>query len=242
MGPNEDNTLARRFINAYNQIDHALRAHYNFKNNISFTDLIRRCSQLNMIIKNHEDDLISYARLRNAIVHSVSDYIIAEPHEEVVEIMEKIARVVTTPPLVIDALGQHQVMTVQATCTLREWLIQKSKVEFSNLPVYKGNTLVGVIFFRNYVKVIGKFLAERRSIDEFADNTSVEAFLRDYPSSQQFQVVSARVSVEEILKIFNDNRKIVCVIITKTGNSAEPPLRIITAADMMDLMSIIEKY
>ena len=238
-----ENTPAKRFINAYNQIDHALRSQYNFKQNISFTDLIRRCSHLNVIVKNHEDDLISYARLRNAIVHSVTDYVIAEPHEEVVFIMEQIARVIATPPLAIDALQGQAVVTVQSTLTLREWLIEKSKVEFSNLPVYKGNALMGVMFFRNYVKAIGKFLAERRSLDGFVDNTTVEEFLRDYSSpSRQYQLVSSNITIEQVLKIFNDNKKTVCVIITKTGNFLEPPLRMITGGDIMDLMKVVEKY
>jgi len=243
MTTNVDSTSAKRFISAYNQIDHALRSQYNFKSNISFSDLVRRCSQLNMIVKNHEDDLISYARLRNAIVHSVSDYVIAEPHDEVVALMEKIARVVTTPPLAIDALGRQAVVTVQSTLTLREWLIEKSKVEFSNLPVYKGNALIGVMYFRNYVNAFGKLLAQRQNIDEFVDGTTVEEFLHDYPSpDKQYQLVSAKITIEEVLKIFNDNRKIICLIVTKSGNFLDSPMRIITRADVIDLMSVVEKY
>jgi predicted transcriptional regulator len=238
-----DITPAKRFINAYNAIDYALRAQYNFKNNISFSDLIRRCSQLNMVIKNHEDDLISYARLRNAIVHSVTDYVIAEPHEAVVKVMEAIARIVTTPPLAIDALAKQTVVTVQATLSLRQWLIEKGKYEYNNLPVYKGNTLIGVMYFRNYVSAIGKYLAEQKSIDEFVDNTTVEEFLQQFPShDRQFQLVSARITIEQVLKAFNDSRKIICLIITKTGKALEQPMRIITRADIMDLMQVIEKY
>ena len=240
---NADTAPAKRFINAYNQIDRALRAQYNFGSNISFTDLVRRCSSLNAIVKNHEDDLISYARLRNAIVHSVGDFVIAEPHEEVVAAMERIAGILTTPPLAIDALGRQTVTTVPGHYTLREWLIAKTKNEYSNFPVVKGSAIIGVMFFRNYVSALGKFLTELRSIDEFVDNTTLEEFLRDYPSAErQYQIVSARATIEQVLKIFNDNRKIVCVIITKTGSNFEPPVRIITAADLMDLMKVVEKY
>jgi len=196
-----------------------------------------------MMVKNHEDDLISYARLRNAIVHSVTDYVIAEPHEEVVKLLEKIARVVSTPPLAIEALGKHSVVTVQSHISLREWLIEKSKVEYSNLPVYKGNALIGVMYFRNYVSAFGKLMAARKNIDEFVDCTTVEEFLRDFPSpDKQYQLVSAGITIEEVLKVFNDNRKIICLIVTKTGNFLEPPVRIITRADIMDLMSVVEKY
>ena len=77
-------SLGVRFLNAYNLLDHSLRTQYNFKTNISFSDLIRRCASLNQVIRSYEDNLVELARLRNAIVHSHSDRIIAEPHEDVV--------------------------------------------------------------------------------------------------------------------------------------------------------------
>ena len=80
----ESNAL--RFINAYNQIDQTLRAVYNFKRNITFSDMIRRAVSLNSIVRRYEDKLIDYARLRNAIIHnSNEERIIAEPHDDVVE-------------------------------------------------------------------------------------------------------------------------------------------------------------
>ena len=63
-------SLGARFLDAYNAIDKALRAQYNYKTTISFSDLIRRCADLNHVVRGHENDLINFARLRNAIVHS----------------------------------------------------------------------------------------------------------------------------------------------------------------------------
>ena len=243
MTTNNNQTNSTRFINAYNEIDHALRIQYNFKTNISFTDLIRRCASLNAVIKNHEDDLISFARLRNAIVHSVGEHIVAEPHLEVVELMEKIARIVTTPPLALDTLKMREVATVQSNLSLRQWLVEKCRFGYSNLPVYKGNALIGVMNWRHYVDAMAKVLVENRSVDQFNDNTTVEEFLRDYVIGERyFNIVSSQVTIEEILKMFNNNRKLTCVIITKTGNYLESPLGIITGADVMDLMKILEDF
>ena len=76
---------ARRFINAYNQIDYALRVQHNFKRSMGFSDMIRRAVSLNHIVRKYEDDLIDFGRLRNAIIHgSNDDILIAEPHEDVV--------------------------------------------------------------------------------------------------------------------------------------------------------------
>ena len=243
MVPRGDSTPAQRFINAYNQIDYALRGQYNFKSNISFTDLIRRCSSLNAVIREHEDDLIALARLRNAIVHSATDYVIAEPHEEVVVLLEKIVRVITTPPLALNALSRQPVATIPGHITLREWLIEKAKNEYSNLPVCKNGAILGVMFFQNYVTALAKFLTERLSIDHFIDNTTVEEFLIEYPSvDRQYQFSGAKITIEQVLKQFHDNKKLICILITKTGNAKEPILRYITRADIMDLMKVVEKY
>lgn len=61
---------AFEFIAAYNEIDARLRAIYKGKGNLQFSDLIRRCAEFNATVKRYEDELASYARLRNAIVHN----------------------------------------------------------------------------------------------------------------------------------------------------------------------------
>lgn len=238
-----NSTPAQRFINAYNSIDHALRTQYNFKANISFTDLIRRCASLNQVIRSYEDDLIALARLRNAIVHSKSDEIIAEPHADIVILTEKIARIIATPPLAIDVQKNKGVTTVRSTMTLRELMIEINRLGMSNLPVYKNNALIGVINLKKLVAVQGAILSEEeRSIELFLNHTTVEEFLREFPANNHYHLASCRITIEEVLKLFNNNRKLSCVIITKSGNFLEPAIGIITAADVMDLMKVLEDF
>lgn len=243
MTINVDNSLAKRFINAYNAIDHALRTQYNFKNNISFTDLIRRCSNLNTVIRGYEDDLISLARLRNAIVHNKSEQIIAEPHEDIVELTEKIARVVVTPPLAIEIIKSRSVSTVMASLSVGELMMEIDRVKFSNLPVYKNNALIGVVNLRKIASVQGSIIAKgERSVDDFLKHTTIEEFLHEYPANDHYHLVSSKITIEEILKLFDGNRKLACVIITKSGNFLDQPLGIITGADIFDLKEVLEGY
>lgn len=243
MITNADNTLAKRFINAYNAIDHALRMQYNFKSNISFTDLIRRCSNLNTVIRGFEDDLISLARLRNAIVHNKSEQIIAEPHEEVVILTEKIARIVVTPPLALEVIKSRNVATVSATLSIGELMVEIDRVKYSNLPVYKGNALIGVVNLRRIASVQGNIIAKgERTVDDFLKNTTVEEFLHEYPANDHYHLVSAKVTIEDVLKLFDGNRKLACVVISKSGNFLEQPMGIITGADIFDLKKVLEGY
>ena len=236
-------TNAARFVNAYNMIDHSLRTQYNFKNTLAFSDLIRRCSSLNMVIRNYEDDLIDLARLRNAIIHSRSEQLIAEPHDDVVEIMEKIAKLVSTPPLAIAAIKSTKVDIVPSTFTLRQLIAETSRVRHSSLPVYRGENLIGVVSWRKFIDVLGsEVIPNNLSLDQFVNSTTIEAFFRQFPKNAHFAVVSVKISIEEVLKLFNQNRKLSCVILTQNGTAAEMPAGIITNSDLLDLMSVLETF
>ena len=54
---------SRRFINAYNAIDYAIRVQHNFKRSMSFSDVIRRAVPVNYLVRKYEDELIDYGRL-----------------------------------------------------------------------------------------------------------------------------------------------------------------------------------
>ena len=89
---NDAKTNAMRFLSAFNNIDYAIKSRYNFNRSMGFSEAVRRAVAFNYTIRKYEDDLVGYGRLRNAIVHSNEDYVIAEPHIEVVEKIEKIEK------------------------------------------------------------------------------------------------------------------------------------------------------
>ena len=138
-------TNAKRFINAFNQIDYALRVQHNFKRSMGFSDMIRRAVSINHLVRKYEDDLIDYGRLRNAIIHnSNDDVIIAEPHEDVVEKIESLAHLITTPPKALDVLVEKEVFTVNYDVSIKDVMQKITSTKFSNIPVYKHGELVGV--------------------------------------------------------------------------------------------------
>jgi len=236
-----ENTLGKRFLNAYNTLDHCLRTQYNFKTNISFSDLIRRVASFNQVIRAYEDDLLDLARLRNAIVHHRSDQIIAEPHIEIVELMEKVARIISTPPLVIDIIKSVDVSTIQAHQTLRDYIEFSVKVGHSIIPVYKGNTLIGVLQRDHLVTAMGKVMINKKDLGEFVDSTSTELFLREFPKNDHFALVSKNIKIEEVLDLFG-NRKLASIFITSDGTADGKLLGIITTADILAFMEVLKGY
>jgi len=236
-------TNAARFINAYNVIDNALRTQYSFKNNITFSDLIRRASSLNAVVRVYEDDLVELARLRNAIIHNKSEAIVAEPHDDVTVLMEKVAKLLSTPPLAIDALGNKNVAVIDSATTIRDLMITTGKVGYSSIPIYKGENLVGVMRWRKFVEVLAEYvIAQSASIDDFITNTTLENFLLRFPCNMHFTLTSNKITIEEVLTLFNQNRRLACIIITEDGSATKRPQGIITGTDIMDLMKVLEEY
>lgn len=238
----ENKSNALRFITAYNTIDQTLRAIYNFKRNMTFSDMIRRSVPLNSVIRRFEDKLIDYARLRNAIIHnSNEEYIIAEPHDDVVEEMEKIAQMVARPPLVIDTVAKN-VLTIKDEMSLKEVFIMFASSGFKNLPVYGNGEILGIATPARLVDWVGTELKDNKNIDTFLERMEVAQILDKTDAETRYCVRSEKLTIQEALDIFYSNRKMSSILITRSGGTKEPIRGIVTVADIMDLNKIIDDY
>lgn len=234
---------AKRFINAYNQIDYSLRVQHNFKRSMGFSDMIRRAVSVNHIVRKYEDDLIDFGRLRNAIIHGSNDEVlIAEPHEDVVAKIEHIERLITTPPKALDVLNEKEVFTVSYNVTIKEVIKKISQTKFSNLPVYKNGELIGVANGQKILNAVGEHLTTNNNIDEYLETHTIEEIVELPQQNSYYMVLNSDCTIDQVLAEFLANRKLLVVIITKTGTMHEPPLAIITATDYMVLNKIMENY
>lgn len=234
---------ARRFINAFNQIDYALRTQHNFKRSMGFSDMIRRAVSINHLVRKYEDDLIDYGRLRNAIIHNSTDeIIIAEPHEDVVEKIESLAHLITTPPKALDVLVEKEVFTVNYDVSIKDVIQKITSTKFSNIPVYKNGELVGVANGQKILNVLGECLLSNADLDDFITEHKIEDIAKLPSEINYYMVMPADVTIDQVLAEFLKNRKLLAIILTKTGTMHEPPLGIITSSDYMELNKILENY
>lgn len=234
-------TNAERFINAYNRLDKTIRDIYNFKPVLSFSDVIRKSSEMNYIVKKYEDDLIDYGRLRNSIVHRSNDGIIAEPHDDVVEKIEKIARLITTPPQVMQTVGNRSVFIADGQVSLRRILVEMSKNGYSNVPIYLDKTLVGVLNRKMIIDAIGTALLEQQDIEKFMDKAIVDC-LSVLDANNHYEVVSAEATIDNIMYLFQQNRRLSTVVITPSGQYDEFPVGIVVTVDLIDIQAILDNY
>lgn len=237
----EKNVNAKRFIAAYNRLDQGLREIYSIKRTLTFSDMIRKVANVNTVVSKFEEDLIDYARLRNAIVHKSGDELIAEPNIEVVEKLEKIARIINTPPRVIECLRPRKVYTVTGDTTLKEVVLQMAKSGYSVVPVYISGTLVGVINRKMIVDGIGKFVEQCRDIDD-SINEPVSKCLDIFNETSHYEVASTNLTIENMMYMFQQNRKLSSVVLTENGNYTEPAKAVIVSADIIDLNTILDNY
>ncbi|MDD4815597.1 MAG: CBS domain-containing protein [Clostridia bacterium] len=236
-------TYAKRFINAYNLIDQELRERHNFRRSMGFSDMIRKAVVVNFIVRKYEDELIDYGRLRNAIIHKSNDeFLIAEPHKDVVEQFEKIAELISAPPKVFDTVCTKNVLTVQFDTSIKDVIKLIYQSTFSNLPIYKNGGLIGVANGQKILNVLGQKIAEKVNIEDFLCNTKIEDLVQNFVDIKYFEVVPINITIEEALDMFYKNRKLLIIILTKTGSMEEPPIGILTPTDIMDMNKILDTY
>lgn len=232
---------AQRFLKAYNQLDYTIKNLYNFKRGMPFSDCIRRAVPLNSVIRKFEDDLVDYSRLRNAIVHSTQgdDEIIAVPKKEVVEKLEHITKLVCTPPKVYDTVCRKDVLCVESDVNIKKTISLISKSGYSNIPVIKNDEILGVANGQKILNKLGDVINDNGDICEYINKTKIEDILSD---QNFYTFANKNTTINEILDMFNKNRKLMVILITPNGNFLEMPIGIVTVSDILDINKILENY
>ena len=137
---------SERFLTAFNRIDRSLRVIAGIKEFKPFYRLVDQAKKNNPLVRKYEEELRSYADLRNAIVHNRTslEYVIAEPHKKVVEKIERIDEVLAKPKLV-GQLFKKRVLSFQTTDSLEETLKAIRKQKYTQFPVYKNKEFKGLL-------------------------------------------------------------------------------------------------
>lgn len=234
---------AIRFIDAYNKIDNKLRSIYGLNDHNGFSDMIRRLAQKNYIIKLYEEELVSYARLRNAIVHrSTAEEIIAEPHDDVVADIEKIEKLISIPPTAVGVVGEREVICLNSEDTIYHAIFVINKFGFSNLPVMKKNKIVGVVNNKTIIRAIGKVINRGLDVTDYIKNEVVSNIVSEEAFNKYYLVKDNKLSLTDAINQFFINKKLTAIFVTENGSRNERPISIITGADVMQMNEVLDNY
>lgn len=233
---------AREFIDSYNKIDAQLRELYGFKPSQPFTDVVWRCAERNAVVRRYESDLADYARLRNAIVHQSTDgRIIAVPCDDVVSRIQLIEKLLCSPPE-IGTLPEKKIVSIEAQISLRQAVLLVSRTGHSNLPVYRGKRMVGILNNRRIVRALGAAMAEGMDADAFLSRTPVEEILEEADLTVYYKYLSKHDSLIDVLTAFENNKKLIAVAVSENGRIGERICNLITEADLMRISRAVEDY
>lgn len=228
------------FISSYNAIDARMRAIYRGKGNLQFTDLVRRLAEGNATVAKYEDDLLAFAKLRNAIVHESSrDRIIAEPCDDVTRLIAHIAELLVTPPRLC-ALREKNVRGVDADETLADALIRSAETGHSNLPVYRGERVIGMLNNRRFVRLIGRALKQGEDI-EATLSAPCSAVVSEDDLFRFYKVLGKNDEIQSAINAFEENRKLLAVIVTESGAFGDRIVNLITSSDLPALFKMLEE-
>lgn len=242
-GGNMDKQNAHEFLDSYNKIDAQLRQLYNFKPSQSFSDMVRRSAEQNSVVRKYEHDLMDFARLRNAIVHQSTDgRVIAVPCDEVVTEMRLIERLLCAPPTIGGTMKPKKIVSIDDTVSVRQALLLIARTDYSNIPVYRGKRMVGVVNNRRIIKALGAVSAGGESLDKFASETPVGEIVRESDLFTYYKYLGREDTVQDVLAAFEENKKLLAVLVSERGSVGERIENIITSADLVTINKILEDY
>lgn len=232
-----NNENSKRFLSAYNKIDKMLRAIYNYKPSMTFTDIVRRSGTVSALIRKYEDDLLDCGRLRNAIIHkSDGEIVIAEPHDTVVKQLEYIAKMLSTPPQA--ATVSHKASTMEYNAKLFDTIKLMASHNYSNIPVMKNGRIIGVVNNKLIVEAIAKHA--ETDINEYLKNANLEDVLSDY--NLHYIILKNDITIDTALQCFFDNRKLQIILLTDNGMDTGRLVGVVTTGNILDINKIMDNY
>lgn len=237
MGRAKEITNAERFVEAHNRVAKYLRRVLDCEQELGFMSMVREGARSQPRIRRYKDELLQFAKLRNAIVHEqYGGEVIAEPNPTATERYERIASEFENPPLVSQRYHQDvkRLQRAESVGVALDWV---QTLDLSQFPVYDAGEFSGLLTER----CIAHWLAYNRSIGLVDLDTPVsEVLLYDETKGENVMFLERDATVFEARDLFvqgprRDRPLLDAVLITEHGKKDEKPLGIITPWDLIDI-------
>lgn len=242
-GGNMDQENAARFLRSYNCIEARLKSLYSVRPTQNFTDLVKRCSDMNITVRRYAGELIDYGKLRNAIVHQAAgtgETVIAIPCDEVVDNIEYIERQICRPPKVTDAFKVKKIVTAKADEPLLRAVEEFAANRQKTVIVYDHGTMAGVINSYALYGLIAKVASEGGDLTKYLTTATCGDAI-DAREMDNYCLMNKYATVLDVFTEF-EKRRLVAVIITENGVLGEKVISMVTPADFPRINKFLENY
>lgn len=224
-----------RFLAAFNRIEAYLKEEGEASKYEGFSRALNKAVSRNPMIKSFKEDLEKFSELRNIIIHEniKPNYVIAEPHIEVVERIEKIADTFESPERVIPKFKREvKKVGLYDNIAVPLKLIRNG---YSQFPVYNNGKFMGLLSDKCIAKWLAHFI-EEDVLSIYKVNVQ-EILMYDGSGGRNVKFIDKNTTVYNAMSIFsrfrNKNIKVEALLITPNGRVDENLLGIITPMDMV---------
>ncbi len=227
------------FIELFTEIEQKLREICDDRFHSGFAELVRRTRGSHPVIQRYANDLREFAELRNAITHTRREnFVIAEPHDDVVKEIRKIRNLLYNPPR-MNSLAMNRPYCATPSTLVMDMLKTFAEKGFVRCPVVDRNQVVCLIT----AKTLAKWLTE--SIVANSDiNSAKVSQLMPFTNPKDFAIVSANVDILSVYNMYKrsmkDGNYLQSILITENGNANSPLVGLFTPSDLPKLVEMLD--
>jgi predicted transcriptional regulator len=232
--------LTSRFLDAFTKIERHLRKTQDATRCTTFNELVDTVVGRDRSVRRLRDQLKQLGELGNFVVHEYkSEQPLAVPSESTVQRIEIIRDELFKPVKLVD-IFRHPVEICSPSDPIGVATKKMHDGSFSQLPVYSGDRLVGLLTSETVARWLAAQLADGQGILE---ERPVEEVMTHEEGTHSRVVLGRSATVDDALSEFDDHmhagKVLDAIILTHSGNERERPLGIVTAADQPKLRAAI---
>lgn len=223
------------FIDLFTEIEQKLKEISGDTFHASFSELLGRARNINPVLHQYANDLREYAQLRNAIIHTRREnFIIAEPHDDVIVEIRRIRNLLYNPPRVSKVMKAKPFFATPQT-PIMEMLETFASKGFMRCPIVDKNRIVCLIT----AKTLSRWIISKPANFQSALIETVTPFA----DPNDYTIVSENTDIVSIVGQFRNSMKkgnyLQAVLITTNGQPNSPLTGILTPSDLPSLMELI---
>jgi predicted transcriptional regulator len=221
------------FITTFNRVEKSIREQLSLRGHTDLGDAIREYEQRNRSWRRGRE-LRVLANLRNVLVHDhvVPKKYLAHPSDASMVTLRAILEELERPERVIPKF-QRPVACVSADDTLAEVMTRIHKDDFSQFPVYDGETFRGLLTENGIVKYLAHHRVAADSIIDFSD-VYVRSLLRQDENRANYAFADRNERLDTMLDRFVNQPVLEAVLITANAKKDEKLLGIVTQWDALE--------
>lgn len=234
---------SERFLIAFTAIEGEMNRRIKSDRYISYSELVRRMSNMDRNYHRFQRYLEEFGDLRNAIVHErIDGEVIAEPHLKEVESIEHIAELLTQP----ERVSPNYLTKVEYcldTDLLESVLKKLLPRHYSKLPVYDHK-----MHFKGLITtdLIYEYLVKNiENIQGEIPNITMKEILEQDEKNRMVEFIPSHSTLLSVVSQFERSlalgKRLNALIITQDGASNQKPLGIISISDLPKIYDKINK-